>query len=76
MARCKVYEIQGPDPKRTARAERCTRDAAGDAVIDSQKYRVCKRHGGSRWRLFVEGGWLYAVNPNAAEKKRTAKKKR
>jgi len=30
VARCKIYEIQGPDPSRTAGALRCHRDAVSN----------------------------------------------
>ena len=76
MARCKAYEIQGPDPKRTSRAERCTRDAVAEAVIAGKTYRICKRHQGPKWQLFVDGGWLYAVDLKSepVKKKRKGKK--
>lgn len=62
MARCKVYEIQGPDAARTAGAARCHRDAAATKLkLDDRKYAVCKRHRGDAWQLFVKDGWLYAV---------------
>jgi hypothetical protein len=70
VARCKVYEIKGPDPQRTSGAERCVRDVAGEAVIDGRKYRICKHHQDSRWELFVDGGWLYAVDPEAKPTKK------
>jgi hypothetical protein len=76
MARCKLYEIKGPDETHTWSAERCVRDATGDVVIDGRKFRVCKRHQGSRWQLFVTGGWLYAVDPHAEPVKRRKKKDR
>jgi len=62
VARCKVYEIQGDDAARTAGAVRCHREATGAKLkLDERKYPVCKRHRGDSWRLFVEDGWLYAI---------------
>ena len=77
MARCKVYEIKGPDAKRTGGAERCTRDAVSKTSMDGRSYPTCKRHQGSAWKLFVKGGWLYALDPKAepvAKGKRKKKK--
>ncbi len=62
MARCKAYEIQGSDPSRTAGAVRCHRTATATASIGRRSFPVCKRHRGGKWQLFIEGGWLYAVN--------------
>ena len=62
MARCKVYEIQGPDAARTAGAVRCHREATSTKMkLDDRKYPVCKRHRGTAWHLFVNDGWLYAI---------------
>ena len=62
MARCKTYEIQGPDPGKTAGAVRCARESTGKLEVDGKKYPVCKKHHGDAWNLFVKDGWLYAVN--------------
>jgi hypothetical protein len=62
VARCKVYEIQGPDAARTAGATRCHRDATATKLkLDDRKYPVCKQHRSDKWELFVKGGWLYAI---------------
>jgi hypothetical protein len=73
MARCKVYEIKGPDAERTASAERCVREATGDVVIGGRRYRLCDRHQESRWKRFVEEGWLYGVDPKAEPLKKRKK---
>jgi hypothetical protein len=65
MARCKVYEIQGADPARTAGAVRCACDSAGKVKVDGKSYSVCKKHRGKAWKLFRKGGWLYAVDLDA-----------
>ena len=69
MARCKAYEIQGPDPAKTAGAVRCVRDAAVKVKVDGKSYSVCKKHQGKAWKLFRKGGWLYAVDLDAKKKK-------
>ncbi len=75
LARCKVYEIKGPDKKRTGGAERCTREVATKISVNGRSYPLCKRHLGGRWNLFVDGGWLYAIDENAEPvKKRKGKK--
>ncbi len=65
MGRCKVYEIQGSDPKATAGAVRCLRDATAKLEVGDKKYPVCKKHQGPRWRLFKKKGWLYAVEASS-----------
>jgi hypothetical protein len=65
MARCKVYEIQGPDPARRWRAERCVRPAAGKTTVDGKSYPICKRHKSRSWNLFIGDGWLYAIDLTA-----------
>jgi hypothetical protein len=43
--------------------------------IDGRSYPLCKRHLGERWNLFVDGGWLYAIDEKADPvKKRKGKK--
>jgi hypothetical protein len=69
VARCKVYEIQGPDPARRWRAERCVRPATGKSTVDGKSYPICKRHKGTRWTLFIGDGWLYAIDLNATPMK-------
>jgi hypothetical protein len=71
VARCKVYELQGPDPSRTAGAVRCTRDAVRRHEIDGKKFPICKHHDRKKWDLFVKDSWLYAVDLNS----RAVKKK-
>jgi hypothetical protein len=61
MARCKAYEIQGPQANKKASAVRCVRDAAGKEVVDGRSFPVCKKHRGKAWTLFVADGWLYAI---------------
>ncbi len=70
MARCKIYEIQGPDPARTAAAVRCHRTADAKVTIGNRKFDICKKHQGSGWELFERGGWLYAVDLNSKPPKR------
>jgi hypothetical protein len=65
MARCKAYEIQGPNPAKTASAERCARESAGKLKVDGKSFPVCKKHHAKAWDLFMKDGWLYAVNLNA-----------
>jgi len=62
MARCQVYEIQGPDPSRTAAAVRCHRPSVAEISLDDRSFRICKHHQAKRWERFVTGGWLYAVD--------------
>jgi hypothetical protein len=62
VAICRVYEIQGPDPKGTAGALRCLRDAADEIRVDGVRLSICENHGGNVWHLFANGGWVYAVN--------------
>jgi hypothetical protein len=76
MARCKLYEIKGPDARRTAGAERCVRESTGDVVIDGRRYRLCNRHQESRWERFVEDGWLYGVDPKSEPLTKRKKKDR
>jgi hypothetical protein len=75
LARCKAYEVKGPDPSRTSAAERCAREAVAKSVINGKTYAICKRHQGGRWRLFVDGGWLYAVDLRAEPVLKRKKKK-
>ncbi|MCU1458898.1 MAG: hypothetical protein JWL73_2990 [Actinomycetia bacterium] len=65
MGRCKVYEIEGPDPGETAGAVRCLRDATATIEVGDKKYPICKKHQATRWRLFKKKGWLYAVESKA-----------
>lgn len=74
MARCKVYEIKGPDSKRIAGAERCVNEAASEVAMKVRRFRVCQRHQKDRWRLFVEGGWFYAVDPKSDPTKKRKRK--
>ena len=62
---CKVYEIRGPDRSRTAGAVRCHRDADSTVTIDNRTFPLCSAHDGPRWHKFLEGPWLYAVDPSA-----------
>ena len=76
MARCKIYEIQGPDPGQTAGAIRCHRDADRKVAIDGREVPICKKHRGKAWHLFRAEGWPYAVDldaepPAKRKKKRT-----
>ncbi len=61
--RCKVYEIQGPDPVRTAGAVRCHREAVGKEKLGRLEVPICAKHQSDTWHLFVHDDWLYAVNP-------------
>ena len=70
MARCKVYEIQGPDSAATAGAVRCHRDADGTRDVDKKSFPICAHHNKKPWQLFVKDGWVYAVDLNAPELKR------
>jgi hypothetical protein len=73
VARCKVYEIRGPDPSRTAGALRCTRDVVRRRRLDGKKFPLCKHHDRKKWGLFVRESWLYAVDLNSkAVKKKGA----
>jgi hypothetical protein len=75
VARCKVYEVQGPDPGRTAGAVRCHRDAHGATAVDGRDYAICRHHSHRRWELFVKDRWLYAVDLNAeAQRPKKTKK--
>lgn len=75
MARCKVYEIEGPDPSKTAGAVRCHRDGVSKVTIDGHDVMVCKKHRGKNWKLFRKSGWTYAVDldadPPKSRKRRT-----
>jgi hypothetical protein len=73
LARCKVYEIQGPDPARTAGAVRCHRDVHARQEIDGLTVSVCKRHGHEKWSLFAKDSWVYAVDLNAPVPKQRKK---
>ena len=57
--------MKGPDSAHTAGAERCARDAVTKSVIKGKTYPICKRHRSDRWKLFVDGGWLYAIDLEA-----------
>jgi hypothetical protein len=80
VARCKVYEIQGPDASRTASARRCVREATDLAVVGRRVVAVCHKHERKPWELFGgKDGWVYAVNMNAdtpSEKKQKSKKRK
>jgi hypothetical protein len=65
VARCKIYEIQGPDPSQTAGAIRCHRDADRKVAIDGREVPICKKHRGKAWHLFRAGGWSYAIDLDA-----------
>jgi hypothetical protein len=75
VARCKVYEIQGPDPGRTAGAVRCHRNSHGDIGVDGKTYPICRDHSHKQWEFFVKDRWLYAVDLNAPAPKRHKRKK-
>ena len=75
MARCKVYEIQGPDPSRTAGAVRCHRDSDGTREVDKQTFPICSYHDKKRWQVFVKDRWLYAVDLTAPEPKKKKQQK-
>ena len=62
MATCKIYEIQGPDPKRTAGAVRCHRDATDNVEVDGVRRAICEHHQDRVWQLFVNGAWVFAIN--------------
>jgi hypothetical protein len=66
LARCKVYEIQGSDPSRTAGAVRCHRDADGTRELDGLQVTICRQHAADGWRLFSEDRWVYAVDLGAS----------
>jgi hypothetical protein len=76
VARCKVYEIQGPDPRKTDGAVRCHRDAHGETTVDGTGYPICRHHSHKRWQLFTKNRWLYAIDLNAEAPKRPKPKKR
>jgi hypothetical protein len=73
VARCKVYEIQGPDPAQTASAVRCHREAVGKVKIDAREFPICKKHRADDWQLFRKGGWPYAVNLDSSPPKKKRK---
>lgn len=73
MARCKIYEIQGPDPSKTAGAVRCHRTAVAKLEIDDKEINICKKHQGKAWQHFRSGGWVYAVDLSAQPRKRHKK---
>ena len=60
--RCRVYEIQGSDPSRTAGAVRCHRDADGTRELDGLRVPICRRHAADGWSLFTDERWVYAVD--------------
>jgi hypothetical protein len=60
---CKGYEIPGPDRSRTASAIRCLRDAEAALTIEGRTFALCGEHFSSRWEKFVEGSWLFLVDP-------------
>jgi hypothetical protein len=63
MGRCRVREIPGIDPARTADAIHCYRDATTQIAQDGYLYAVCDDHRDARWQLFVKMRWLYAIRP-------------
>jgi hypothetical protein len=73
LARCKIYEIQGPDPSKTSGAVRCHRTAVAKIEIDDKDINICKKHQGKGWQHFRTGGWVYAVDLNAPPPKRRKK---
>jgi hypothetical protein len=73
LARCKIYEIQGPDPSKTSGAVRCHRTAVAKIEIDDKEINICKKHQGKGWEHFRTGGWAYAVDLNAEPRKRRKK---
>ena len=76
MARCKVYEIQGPDPAQMAGAVRCHRDAVATIEIDNQTFKICEEHQGEAWELFLSDGWSYAVDLDAKPTKKAKREQR
>jgi hypothetical protein len=77
VSRCKVYEVQGPDPSRTASARRCIREATDLAVVGRRVIAVCKQHERKPWELFEgKDSWVYAVDPTAATPSDNKKKKK
>lgn len=76
MARCKAFEIKGPDASRTAGAERCVRDAVTTSKVDGKSYPICTRHDGAHWSLFRSDGWLYAIDLDAQPVPETVKRKK
>jgi hypothetical protein len=75
VARCKIYEIQGPDPSRTAGALRCHRDAVSNVEVDAPPpVPVCDHHRSVKWSLFRgSDGWTYAVDVDAQPRTRTSR---
>ena len=66
--RCRVYEIQGSDPSRTAGAVRCHRDADGIRELDGLHVPICHRHAAHGWSLFAEDRWVYAIELSAGNR--------
>ena len=73
MARCKLYEIPGPDAARTASAVRCHREASSHVTVDDKRVRACDKHLAKRWTLFMRDGWIYAVDLAADPPKQSSK---
>ena len=71
MARCKVYEIQGPDDPRTAGAVRCDREAVTTIEVDNQTFKICEEHQGEVWDLFLGDASSFAVDLDAKPTKKT-----
>ena len=66
---CKIYEIRGSDPTRTAGAVRCHRDAVAEIELGGRHLAICANHRDRTWQLFDKRGWAYAVNLDAAGQK-------
>jgi hypothetical protein len=66
VATCKIYEIQGRDPKRTAGALRCLRDATDNVEVDGVRRAICEHHQDGVWHLFVNGAWVFAISLDAS----------
>ena len=64
-AHCKAYEIRGRDPTRTAGAVRCHRNADLKVTIDGRTFPLCAAHHEARWESFVQGVWLFVVDPKS-----------
>jgi hypothetical protein len=73
MARCKLYEIPGPDAARTASAVRCHREATSQVTVDGKTVRACEKHRAKKWTPFMRDGWVYVVDLAAEPPKRSSK---
>jgi len=52
------------------------RARSSKSVIAGRSYPICKRHQGGRWNLFVDGGWLYAIDLKAEPVVKPKRKKK